>query len=154
MISINNSTSMQTNGQFFVAAAAFIVDHQGKVLLTQRSFEREHHPGEWEIQSGRLQQGESLEEGLIREMQEELNIEVEPILPMNTFHFFRGKEKVEHIGVTFLCRIKSGEVKVDGKEEIAFKWVSIDEALAIVKDASIHQDFLNIQKYRLLELLQ
>ncbi len=133
-------------GSFLIAACALIVNSQNEVLITQRSFSREHHPGKWETQSGRLKQGESVIEGLKREMKEELSIEIEPIIPLNTFHFFRGEGKVEHIGVTYLCRIKSGDIKVDGIEEVAYKWVRLEEALKIIEDGSVAQDIKLLQE--------
>jgi len=136
---------MIKNGTFFVAASALIINENKEVLITQRSYKREHHPGEWETQSGRLLQGESIIDGLKREMSEELNIEVEPIMPISTFHFFRGPEKIEHVGVTYLCKIKAGEIKVDGIEEINFKWVNLVEALRIIKDESVGRDIKILQ---------
>lgn len=128
-------------GTFKVAVCAIILDKDNNTLITQRSFKREHHPGEWEVMTGRLDQGEGFIEALHREVKEELDIEVEPITPINTFHFYRGEQKVEHVGVTYICRWKGGNVKVDGFEEIAFKWVKLEEALIIVKDESIKRDF-------------
>lgn len=137
LLCISYRKTMAENGKFFVVASAIILNDQNQVLLTQRAYDREHHPGGWENQSGRLHQGESVVEGLVREMKEELDIIVEPILPVSTFHFYRGPEKVEHIGIDYICKIKSGKVKVDGKEEIAYQWTDIEKALEIVKDKSI-----------------
>ncbi|MFH1961196.1 MAG: NUDIX domain-containing protein, partial [Patescibacteria group bacterium] len=72
-------------GIFNVAVEAVIVKN-GKVLITQRSFERSHAPGEWEIITGRVDQGETFEEALKREVKEEVNLVVEPLQPFNTFH--------------------------------------------------------------------
>ena len=45
---------MQKNGLFYAAVAAVIINEKNEVLLSQRSFRRDHHPGEWEITTGRL----------------------------------------------------------------------------------------------------
>ena len=134
-------------GSFKVAIGAIILNDKDECLITQRSLERDHHPGEWETIYGRLDQGESFEDAIHREVMEEIKIKVDIITPINTFHFYRGEEKVEHVGVTFLCRHKSGEVQVDGKEEIAYKWVSLQEAEETVKDESIKKDFSAAQRY-------
>ncbi|MEI7579519.1 MAG: NUDIX domain-containing protein [bacterium] len=129
--------SNQPPGLFQAAVAAVIINERNETLITQRSFARKHHPGKWEIMTGRLNQGESFLEALAREAMEELNIELEPVKLLSTFHFFRGLEKVEHLGVNYLCRIKAGAVKVDGVEEIACRWVNLDEALKTIEDESI-----------------
>jgi 8-oxo-dGTP diphosphatase len=134
-------------GVFRVAIGAIILNDKKECLITQRSLERDHHPGEWETIYGRMDQGESFEDAIHREVKEEIGITVEVIAPINTFHFYRGEEKVEHVGVSFLCRHKSGEVKVDGVEEVDFKWVSLEEAREIVKDESIKRDFIAAEKF-------
>lgn len=134
-------------GIFRVAVCAIIINDKNETLITLRSPKREHHPGEWEVMTGRLDQNEGFTDALKREVKEELDIEVEPITPIATFHFYRGDEKVEHVGVSYLCSFKSGEVKVDDVEEVDFKWVSFDDALKIVKDESIKEDFKLAKKY-------
>jgi 8-oxo-dGTP pyrophosphatase MutT (NUDIX family) len=134
-------------GSFGVVAAAVIINDERKVLLTQRGHDREHHPGEWEILAGRLNQGEGFEEALSREAQEELKIDLSILAVLNTFHFFRGAEKVEHIGVTFLARHSGGAVVVDGVEEVAHVWLDFEEAIERVQDESIKGNLLRAKKY-------
>lgn len=134
-------------GLFRVAAAAVVVNESGQVLLTQRALNRDHHPGEWEILSGRLDQGEDFETALNREAQEELKIRIEIITVLDTFHFFRGPNKEEHVGVAFLARHVEGEVTVDGVEETAFAWLSFPEAIARVSDQSIKDNLIRAQEY-------
>ena len=139
-------------GIFRVAVSAIILNEKDEILITQRSFKRDHHPGEWETVSGRLNQGEDFIDALHREIKEELNIVVKPIAPISTFHFYRGGDKIEHVGVNYLCRYESGNVTVDGIEEVDYKWVSLDSALEIIKDesirASINQAVIFLQKWK------
>ncbi|MFH1960933.1 MAG: hypothetical protein ABIJ38_01765, partial [Patescibacteria group bacterium] len=53
------------------------------------------------------------------------------------FHFFRGPEKAEHLGVSFLCEYVSGEIALNDKEQIAYKWTTPKAALSLIKDISI-----------------
>lgn len=127
-------------GIFRVAVSAIILNNANEILLTQRSLKRDHHPGEWETMSGRLSQGEDFISALHREVNEELAIIVEPVAPLSTFHFYRGSDQVEHVGVTYLCWHVSGKVKVDGIEEVAYQWLDLKAALEVVKDSGIQRD--------------
>lgn len=54
-------------------AVGVIYDHQGRVLVSQRSA-RQHLGGYWEFPGGKVEPGEKVRQGLARELQEELGI--------------------------------------------------------------------------------
>jgi len=84
-------------GKFLVAVSA-IIEREGKILVLQRSPFINHGAGEWEFVSGRVEPGESAEEAIKREIQEEKSLQVEVLFPFDTFYFLRGKEREEYIG--------------------------------------------------------
>lgn len=56
---------------------AAILHRDGRILLTQRPFSKGYHlSGLWEFPGGKVEPGESHREALIREMEEELGIEM------------------------------------------------------------------------------
>ena len=56
-----------------LVVACALVDVDGRVLIAQRP-EGKHMAGMWEFPGGKLEEGESPEDALIRELQEELEI--------------------------------------------------------------------------------
>ncbi len=56
-------------------AVAVVFDKQHNVLLTQRH-PQSHLGGLWEFPGGKLQRGETVEQALVRELREEVGIEV------------------------------------------------------------------------------
>jgi mutator protein MutT len=58
-----------------IDVAAGLVFHQGQLLITQRR-PNDHLGGLWEFPGGKVEAGESFESCLIRELREELGIEV------------------------------------------------------------------------------
>ena len=60
------------NPQIVVAA---VIEHEGRVLIGKRKRGKQH-AGKWEFPGGTLEEGETREECLKRELMEELGIEV------------------------------------------------------------------------------
>jgi 8-oxo-dGTP diphosphatase len=62
-------------------AVGVITDNLGNILLTQRA-KHVHQGGLWEFPGGKLELGESVEQALLRELQEEVGILVELAAPL------------------------------------------------------------------------
>jgi mutator protein MutT len=58
-----------------IDVAAGLVFHEGKLLITQRR-PNDHLGGFWEFPGGKVEPGETFQHGLVRELREELGIEV------------------------------------------------------------------------------
>ena len=67
------SHSASVNSVFIHVAAAAIMNDKGEVLVSQRR-QGAHLGGYWEFPGGKVEQGETLESALIRELKEELDI--------------------------------------------------------------------------------
>jgi 8-oxo-dGTP diphosphatase len=52
-----------------------IIEYNGKILLAQRSHKM-NNPGKWEFPGGKTESGETNEECIVREIREELNLEI------------------------------------------------------------------------------
>ena len=139
---------MNKIGIFNVAVAA-IIEKGDLILITKRSPNRDHAPNEWEAGiTGRVDQGETCEIAILREAKEELGIEIELITPFRTFHFYRGNEKAEHLGVNFWTQYKSGDIKLNMLEQTEYKWVQPEEALKHVTDKSIIDEVKTFIKFK------
>lgn len=56
-----------------IVGTAIIVDEKGRILIGQRP-EGKALPGLWEFPGGKLEEGETIEQCIIREIKEELNV--------------------------------------------------------------------------------
>ncbi|WP_298817108.1 (deoxy)nucleoside triphosphate pyrophosphohydrolase [uncultured Roseibium sp.] len=103
-----------------LVAACALVDADGRILLAQRP-EGKSMAGLWEFPGGKVELGERPEETLIRELHEELGIEVnEACLAPLTFasHTY---EDFHLLMPLFICRRWEGVPQ--GQERQALKWV-------------------------------
>ena len=103
-----------------VVAACALVDPDGRVLIAQRP-EGKAMAGLWEFPGGKVEVGERPEETVIRELREELGIEVkEECLAPLTFAS-HAYDDFALLMPLFVCRRWSGQVT--GREGQALKWV-------------------------------
>ncbi|KKR21152.1 MAG: NUDIX hydrolase [Parcubacteria group bacterium GW2011_GWE2_39_37] len=92
-----------------LAVKGIIRRNDGKILIVKRSKNDDHLPGVWETVGGTVEEGATPEEALIREIMEEVGLDVEVGELFNVFNFTKdnGEKK---IGITFLCNYLSRDV--------------------------------------------
>lgn len=104
-----------------LVVAAAIFDAEGRILLAQRP-EGKSMAGLWEFPGGKVENGETPEEALCRELQEELQITVEPAsLEPITFASFTYEDF--HLLMP-LYRVVAWTGTPKGLEGQAIDWVS------------------------------
>ena len=100
-------------------AVGVVFNTQGQVLVGQRTV-RDQYFEQWEFPGGKLEQGETAEQALVRELAEELGVEVisqEPLIELT--HDYPDR-KVELL--VYLVTSYQGEPT--GKENQALSWLS------------------------------
>ena len=104
-----------------VAAAIFQND---KVLSVQRAAHRKEYVSlKWEFPGGKVEVGESREEALVREIREELSVDIQVSeFLMTVEHTYPDFHLTMHV---FKCVLDHGEITLN--EHVALKWLSIDE---------------------------
>ena len=106
--------------RLLLVAAAALVDPDGRVLVTQRP-EGKQLAGFWEFPGGKVESGERPEAALIRELKEELAIDVsESCLAPLTFAS-HAYEDFHLFMPLYVCRRWKGIV--NGHEGQALKWL-------------------------------
>jgi len=85
-----------------------------KVLIGKRKLTNEHQPGKWEFPGGKMEDGETIDETIIREFKEELDIDIYP------FHEFRTLDKDNIEFTPMVVRLEGGKAKLLEHDEIKF----------------------------------
>jgi 8-oxo-dGTP diphosphatase len=108
-----------------VSVAGVVVDDRGRALLIQR---RDNH--HWEPPGGVLELGESIDDGLRREVREETGLDVEPEMLTGVY------KNMNHgiIALVFRCRVTGGEIGVSD-ETTAFRWVTESDISELASEA-------------------
>jgi mutator protein MutT len=105
-----------------VDVSAALIFRNGQLLIAQRQKES-HLGGLWEFPGGKREENETFEACLVREIREELEVEISVgELFEEITHHYPGKSV--HLKF-FICKLVSGEPKPIGCA--AFKWVRQQE---------------------------
>ena len=103
-----------------LVVAAALVDSDGRVLIAQRP-EGKSLAGQWEFPGGKVEEGETPEIALIRELDEELGIVVKQAC-LAPFVFASHTYETFHLLMP-LYLIRRWEGEPEAREHSALKWV-------------------------------
>ena len=108
-----------------ITVAAGLIVRDGRYLIARRK-RGVHLEGLWEFPGGKLEGGETLEQGLRRELREELGVEITRPVPFRVIRHAYPEKTVElHF---FSCGIASGEPQPIGCDDV--RWVAPGELAA------------------------
>lgn len=105
-----------------VGVGAVVVQH-GRVLLVRRA--SEPLKGQWSLPGGMLELGESLADGVIREVKEETGLVVEVlelIEVLDRIHREGGRVRYHYVIADYLCRVVGGALQA-ATDADAVRWV-------------------------------
>lgn len=106
---------------------AIIMNDNNEVLILERKKD-DFMGGIDELPSGNLEAGETIQDGMLREVKEETNLDVKNISKyINSFDYISGSGKKAR-QYNFLVEVNSTE-DIILTEHDAYKWQSIDEAI-------------------------
>lgn len=105
-------------------SSLWITDADGKVLLARRAINKSHDPGKWgPAVAGTVEEGESYEENIIKEAEEELGLkDIKPIAGIKKFR----KTKWGYFVQEYLLTLPTGfnDFKIAEDEVAEVKWFS------------------------------
>lgn len=115
---------MGTDPLHYVSVAGVTLDNVGRVLLIKR-----RDNGQWQAPGGVLELGETLEQGVVREVAEETGVSVEPTR-------LTGVYKNVHknvVALVFRCEVVGGQA-LPTEESQDTRWIEVEEAMRLMED--------------------
>ena len=104
-----------------IKVAAAIIQREDQVFATQRGYG--DYKDWWEFPGGKIEDGETAEEALIREIKEELDCEIVVGDYLTTVEYDYPKF---HLSMDcFFCRIKEGQLRL--LEHEAARWLPLED---------------------------
>lgn len=106
-----------------INVVAAILQKEEKILIAKK---RKGKPlaGFWEFPGGKIEIGEIPEEALIRELKEEMDIEIEVNKYIGESVYDYGNNKIVSLK-GYTATIKDGEIKLSDHDE--YRWITLEE---------------------------
>lgn len=130
-----------------VGSGAIIINREGKFFLAKRGNDCRNEIGKWDFPGGSIEFGERVEDGIVREIKEEHDFDIEVMELLEVCNHIIPEEKQHWVSPTFLCRVKNGEPKIcepDKCDEIG--WFSLGEIEKLNLSSSSAQNFKTINE--------
>jgi len=124
---------------FGLSVRVLLANEEGKILILKRSTDSKTNPGKWELPGGKVDQGESFDQALIREVHEEtqLKITLDHVVGVSeqNLHLIRA------VHIIMSGKIIEGNLTLSSEHE-GYAWVFF-ENLVEYELADWLNDFLN-----------
>jgi 8-oxo-dGTP diphosphatase len=101
---------------------AVLKNKQNQVLISQRGT-HQHQGGKWEFAGGKVEQGESVQQALVRELDEELGIKIEQATPLIQIQHDYATRRV----FLDVYSVDAWQGEAYGREGQPIRWVHLDD---------------------------
>ncbi len=124
---------MEDHDKHFVGNVAqkALIEKDGKILVC-----RGVGDAVWEFPGGRLHAGEAPVDGIVREIKEELGVDISNVRPFVVMPSYHYKSKQHQVFITYTCTYDGSPLTVDSTELEEYKWLTREE----LKDLPMFED--------------
>jgi len=111
-----------------LGCGAVIKNSEGKILLMRRGPKSKNEAGTWTIPGGGVEFGEAMAQAVVREIKEELGVEIKVLRQYGCADHIMPSEGQHWVSTIFECEIMSGEPKILEPEKCSqIGWYSFAE---------------------------
>lgn len=111
-----------------LGCGAVIRNSAGKILLMQRGPKSKNEAGTWTIPGGSVEFGETMAQAAVREIKEELGIDIKILKQYGCADHIMPQEGQHWVSTIFECGIVAGEPKIMEPEKCSeIGWYALEE---------------------------
>jgi len=135
---------MRAKNLWYRGTAVLVFNAEGEIFVHQRTFEKDVYPGYYDLKvGGAVEAGETYDENVARELEEELGIRDVSLKPLFILKY--DGEKNRTFCKVFKC-IYDGPLKFQKEEIISGMFVSLKELRELIKKEKFTPEGLKIIK--------
>ena len=108
-----------------IRVAAAVIENEGKIFATQKGYG--DYKGWWEFPGGKIEAGETAQQALKREIEEELDTEIEVGDLIDTVQY--DYPKFHLVMDCFWCKVKEGSLTLN--EALQARWLTKEELFSV-----------------------
>lgn len=122
---------MATNKKIQEITACTFIHKDGKLFVARRAPTKSFLPGIHELPGGHIEFGESMEDGLKREIKEEFGIEIVVGDPFHAFTYTWNNNTKHAVEVIYFATMSdpNQEIQLDPTDHSEFNWITKSEVL-------------------------
>lgn len=109
---------------FGLAVRVLLTDEEGKILILKRSTDSKTNSGKWELPGGKVDQGESFDHALIREVYEETKLEIALDHVVGVCQ--QNLPFIRAIHIVMSGKVVEGELNISSEHE-GYAWVFFED---------------------------
>lgn len=140
---------MQGKDYIGAGVGAMIFNDRGELLLTKRGKAAKNERGCWEIPGGSIEFGETMAEAVVREVKEEIGVDVTVVEQLIALDHLIPEENQHWVTTPFIVRMKPGQTPtiLEPEKCEAIEWFapdSLPEPLSIATrlNAEVYKKYL------------
>lgn len=107
-----------------ITAIAFLTNNAGKLLVAKRADESKFMPGIWELPGGHIEFGESIEDGLKREIMEEFDFDISVGSPFASFSYINKNSSKQTFEIALYAKLlEEKKATLNPREHSDYRWI-------------------------------
>jgi len=127
-----------------VGCGALIINDKNETLLAKRGLKSKNEVGVWSKPGGAVEFGEKVEDAVIREIKEELDVDIELVRLLGFTNHIIKEEGQHWVTFNYLARIIGGGPRIMEPEKISeIKWFNVNN----LPDNTTQNTIESVQSY-------
>ncbi len=104
-----------------------LLEKEGEILILKRSSKEEFLPNYWELPSGKVEFGETVEQALKREFKEETNLDIKINRPYKIFSYLSDNNNRHTIEIVFHVTCENIKELIISKDHEEYTWIKKED---------------------------